>query len=315
MSSYHEGSGNQDLRPWFIYTLHDPRYPSMVRYVGWATDTKRRLVRHIAAARANRDQTYCGRWKRTLLEVGVEPILTVVESGVGDGWGLAESKWVTHFRSTGHNLTNLTDGGDGTRGYTVPLEKRRKLTDEQKRKIGDSHRGRKHTSESRTNMRLAHLGKKHTPEQTFKISQANSGKKRPIGAIQKTAEANKGRKQSPEEVAKRTGRKRSLESRERMRRAHLGVPLKPEHAKHAAEARVGRKESQTTKEKISSSLKAHYSANGGGRKMSDETKAKISKSNKEFYSKIPGKREVTPEARIKISNSLREYYSKRSASL
>jgi hypothetical protein len=254
MSVDNDGSGDQNLRPWFIYTLHDPREPSVIRYVGWATDTKRRFNKHLADARADRDQTYCGRWKRTLLELNVVPVLTIVESGLGDGWKLAESQWVNHLRSAGHKLTNLTDGGDGTRGYKIPLEKRRKLTDEQKRKIGDAHRGRKHTSESRSNMRLSHLGKKHTPEQTAKISQANRGRK------QSEEERNKrrGKKMPPEAVAKsaasRRGQKRTPEFSRKMSLALKGRKLPTQQILNMEKSRQGMKLSIATREKISKSI-------------------------------------------------------------
>ena len=250
MSGNHEGSGDQNLRPWFIYTLHDPREPNVMRYVGWATDTKRRFNKHLADARASRDQTYCGRWKRTLLEVGIVPVLTIVESGLGEGWKLAEAKWVGYFRSTGHRLTNLTDGGDGTRGYKLPLCKIRKLTDEQKKRIGDAHRGRKHTPESRTNMRLAHLGKRHTPEQTAKISRANLGRK------QSEEERNKrrGKKMSPEAVAKsassRRGQNRAPEFSKKMSLALKGRKLTTQHILNMEKSRQGTKLSIATREKI-----------------------------------------------------------------
>lgn len=258
MSGDHERSGNQDLRPWFIYTLHDPRDPDAVRYVGWATDTKRRFNQHLSDARANRDQTYCGRWKRTLLVEGTLPVLSIVESGSGAGWGLAESKWVSHFKSLGHKLTNLTDGGDGTRGYHWPIEKVRKLTDEQKRRIGEAHRGRKHTPESRTNMRVAHLGKSHTPEQTAKISQVNRGRK------QSEEERNKrrGKKMPPEAVTKsassRRGQKRSPEFSKRMSLALKGRKLSTQHVLNMERSRQGGVQSAATREKISRSIKVWH---------------------------------------------------------
>lgn len=258
MSGSHERSGNQNLRPWFIYTLHDPRDPDVVRYVGWATDTRRRFNQHISDARANRDQTYCGRWKRTLLVEGILPVLTIVESGSGSGWGSAESKWVAHFKSLGHRLTNLTDGGDGTRGYQWPIEKIRKLTDEQKKRIGDAHRGRKHTPESRTNMRVAHLGRKHTPEQTAKISQANRGRKQ----SEEERAKRQGKKMPPEAVAKsaasRRGQKRSPEFSKKMSLALSGRKLSTQHVLNMEASRKGRKHSTKTKESISAAIKSWH---------------------------------------------------------
>lgn len=263
MSGDHERSGNQNLRPWFIYTLHDPRDPDSIRYVGWATDTKRRLSKHLSDARANRDQTYCGRWKRTLLAEGTLPVLSIVESGLGSGWSLAESKWVEHFKSLGHKLTNLTNGGDGTRGYQWPIEKIRKLTDEQKKRIGDAHHGRKHTLESRANMRLAHLGKKHTPEQTAKISQANRGRKQ----SEEERSKRRGKKMPPEAVAKsaasRRGQKRTPEFSKKMSLALKGRKLSTQHVLNIEKSHQGMVPSATTREKISKSIKRWHAKRRG----------------------------------------------------
>lgn len=245
---------NQD-RPWFVYTLHDPRDPDMVRYVGWATNTRQRLQRHLSDARSGRDRTYCGRWKRMLLASNVVPVLVVVDSGQGDGWKTAEQKWVAHFKSLEHRLTNLTDGGDGTRGYTLPPERRRKLTPEQKAKIGAANRGRKHSAEARENMRLAHLGRQHTPEQTAKIAAANRGRKMP--AEEKARRT--GYKMSPEAVAKgaaaRRGKKRSQEFAEKMSAALTGRTLSPEHVAKVVAAHTGKKRSPETRARIAQSIR------------------------------------------------------------
>ncbi len=274
-----EGDRDPDLRPWYVYTLHDPRLPAEIRYVGWTTNPKVRLWSHIGTARTGRDLTYCGNWKRMLLTAGLRPILTIVETGVGDGWKAAETKWIAHYREMGSKLTNLTDGGDGTRGYRLPLEQRLKPkhTTESKKKIGDAHRGRKHTPETRANMRAAQLGKKHTPEHTAKITAALTGRKQPPEERARRC----GRKMSPESVAKtaaaNTGKKRTEECRDRMRASHLGVPLSPEHAKHVADAHRGLVTPQETKTKISTALKEHYAKNGTRHiKHSEEAKAKMS---------------------------------------
>jgi hypothetical protein len=251
MRSENEGSRDQNLRPWFVYTLHDPFEPEVVRYVGWTTDPKRRLKTHLRDARTGRDQTHCGNWKRSVFALGVSPVMTIVESGTGGGYGEAEMRWVAHYRSiVGKKLTNLTEGGDGTLG--------RVNSPEHRACISAYRKGRKATPEARENMRAAHLGMGHTPEQTAKIAAANQGRK----MSQEERAQRSGRKRSPEAVEKtaaaKRGQKRSPESRAKMREAHLGKPLSPEHAKNAAESRRGLKTSPETKAKISASLKEYY---------------------------------------------------------
>lgn len=192
-----------------------------MRYVGWTVNVARRLKHHLYYAQSARDRTRCGAWKRSLLQAGVTPVLQVVESGVeGDGKE-AEVRWVAYFRVlVGKRLTNLTDGGDGTAGYTVSPETRAK--------ISAARKGSKATPEARAKMRASHLG---VPL--------------PRAQVEKTRAANRGRAQPPEERARRRGPKdpeavarsaatkrgvkRSEESRAKMRAAHIGVALSPEH--------------------------------------------------------------------------------------
>lgn len=276
MRDQDERSGNPNLRLWFVYTLHDPRQPNVVRYVGWTTNPSRRLKTHIRDARNGRDQTRCGNWKRSLLTFQVTPVMEIVESGVGGGYGASEIRWVAHFREkVGEKLTNLTNGGDGTSG--------RVNSPEHRARISAYRKGRKASVEARSNMRAAHLGKKLPPEQIKKIADANRGRKQSLEERQKKSIA--GKRRTLEAIEKTAsanrGRKRSAESRAKMRAAHLGVPLSPEHARNAAKARVGRQTSEDTKLKIQTSLKAHY-AKHGPRKLSAEARAKISAALKTY---------------------------------
>ena len=104
-------------KPWVIYTLHDPRTPSEIRYVGVTHQkTYRRRKHHIGEARRGSNKTHSARWIRRLLHDGVKPELTVIEEGSGDTWGQAETKWISYYRNLGAKLTNLTGGGEG--GFT-----------------------------------------------------------------------------------------------------------------------------------------------------------------------------------------------------
>lgn len=260
-------SRSQDLtRPWHIYALADPRFPSEVRYIGWTTDPKRRLKTHIRDAKSGKDKTLCGNWKRGVLADGITPEMQLLESGQGLGHDSAETRWVAYYKDAGAQLTNMTRGGGGTSGRVVPQVVRDR--------IGAAHRGRKHTITAKHNMSLAHIGKRHKPEQTAKIVTALRGRKITDGERQQRC----GRKASAEAVQKsadaRRGQRRSDTSREKMSAAHRGVPLTPAHVAAVAAAHVGLVPSESTKAKIQASLKEHYRV-CGGRKHSEETKAKI----------------------------------------
>jgi len=253
MRSADERGAGQNLRPWFVYTLHDPRLPDVVRYVGWTTCPKRRLATHLRDARTGQDQTHCGHWKRTLLVDEVLPVMVVLESGHGGGYGESEIRWVAHYRAlSGDKLTNLTKGGDGTLG--------RVNSPEHRAAISAYRKGCKATPEARANMSRAHQGKKMPPEVVAKIAAANRGRKQ--SAEERAKRSAAGQKRSPEAVertaAANRGKKRSAETRARMSKTHLGKPLSPEHARNAAEARRGLKKSSVTKAKISAALKAHH---------------------------------------------------------
>jgi hypothetical protein len=173
----------QPQSTWFIYTLADPRAPNVIRYVGWTLNVKRRIHQHLTSTKTGRDQTYCGQWKRSLLKAGVTPLLTVIETGNGDGWITAETFWIRHYRKRfGASLTNHTEGGEGFRA---------KHTDATKLKMSAAQKGRpknrspEHTTnlmaalqqrqwsaETRAQMRAAHLGKKATIEHKANISRA-----------------------------------------------------------------------------------------------------------------------------------------------
>lgn len=100
------------MRTWVIYTLCDPR-DGVVRYVGVTHQKPRvRLSGHINLARKGA-RYHTAAWIRSLLRDNVRPEMCVIESGTGDNWGDAETKWIAHYRSQGHSLTNLTNGGEG----------------------------------------------------------------------------------------------------------------------------------------------------------------------------------------------------------
>src|SRR4051794_9401896 len=113
---------------WVIYTLKSPRTGG-VRYVGWTARTpEQRLNAHISVA-INRPASHKDNWILSLLAVGLQPVIEVIESGTGQGWREAERRWIAEYRTRGALLVNGTDGGDGTLGRVHTSEQRARLSE------------------------------------------------------------------------------------------------------------------------------------------------------------------------------------------
>lgn len=182
-------------RAWAIYTLSDPRTEA-VRYVGATFRGVRRLVEHMSRA-ATGGKTHRDCWIRALVLAGHRPTYSVIETGVGEAWKERERYWIATLR-TSTNLVNHTDGGEGTVGYKLPMETRKRWSEmktgvkyapgrtrpmlgrshseEAKAKIAAAGRGRKHTDASKAKLSLAHTGKKLSAEHRQKLLGARGGK-------------------------------------------------------------------------------------------------------------------------------------------
>lgn len=85
---------------------------------------------------------------------------------------------------------NMTDGGDGTSGFS--------LSEEHKRKLSESHKGKKLSQETKNKMSISKkgnnnsfYGKHHTKESKQKISEANKGKESWMKGKRHTEESKK----------------------------------------------------------------------------------------------------------------------------
>lgn len=93
-----------------VYALRgDNRF---VRYVGKTKHSlPARLQGHLDGARKG-ENTYKGRWIRSMLNRGLVPTITLLGEYEGDG-SKEEIAWIKFFQDGGVKLTNGTDGGDG----------------------------------------------------------------------------------------------------------------------------------------------------------------------------------------------------------
>ena len=152
----HRGTGSPiAAEPTFIYCLRHPETRE-VRYVGKTVDLKIRKKSHHQLGK-----TRCDNWKRSLLAEGLWPETEVLETvPVGANWPERESYWISHFKSQGANLTNLTDGGEGTHG--------RVITDAYREKLRKAFTGRPIPQEQRERISKSLTGKVQSKETSQK---------------------------------------------------------------------------------------------------------------------------------------------------
>lgn len=198
-----------------IYGLYDPREPDAVRYIGFSAKPAQRLNAHIKEAQKSTSNNHRLNWIRSLLAQEVMPSwrsLDEISSSLRDA-AQREIDLISHYRADGHNLTNGTNGGDGSVLWTPQMSSTRSVlssrywADEANREKhreamkavwasqrGDEWRetqreisrqvqlGRRRTPETKEKMRLRKLGKPHartrTPEWNAKIAAAQAGKPR-----------------------------------------------------------------------------------------------------------------------------------------
>lgn len=118
----------------FVYSLSDPRNGS-VKYIGITSNPKRRLEKHLSYKKINLKSN----WIKSLLNSGVSPIMTLVDSSnTREEINEKEKFWIVKYREWGCDLKNMTDGGDG----------------------GNTFGGRKHTQLSKDKISIANKGRK-----------------------------------------------------------------------------------------------------------------------------------------------------------
>ncbi len=179
----------------YIYALIDPR-TKLVRYVGQTSNLKERYYQHCSSTTLRK--TYVGCWLKSLWRLEIKPILEVLSVETEETWKQGEKFWIAYFRRLGCSLTNLTDGGDGTRGIV-------------------------RSSEFREKIRQANLGKRHTAKTKKKMSENRMGHPVSQKVIDRAHNLN-------------LGKVFSLKTREKMRLAHIGKALSSETRKHLSEA-------------------------------------------------------------------------------
>lgn len=215
---------------YLVYELWNP-IDSTCFYVGKSSGKRSRFPDHLRQARNLREGKKLGDHNPIkagtickIQDAGFAPEYRVVFETIVEQDALNfEVKLIAKYgrRNTGTGiLTNMTDGGEGIRGW--------KLSDEARKNRVSSMKGRKLSEETKAKIRLAALGRKHSEETRRKISYVQ-----------------RGRVQTPESVEKRRlaniGKKMSEEAKQKISIAKMGKPLSEEHAAKARVANLGKK--------------------------------------------------------------------------
>lgn len=165
---------------YFVYLHSKP--DGTIFYVGKGTK-----VRAYAFKAPRRNPHY----KNIIAKHGQDNILVeLIECESEEHAFQVEIETIARMRANGVALVNMTDGGEGTSGFTQPEHVRqavakanteRIFTDDQRRRISEKLKGRVFSQES-----------------IEKVRQKLIGRKRPQHVIDSLVKANKGKKQSEE---------------------------------------------------------------------------------------------------------------------
>ena len=206
-----------------VYALVDG---TEVRYVGYSAFLTQRQKRH---ASKHPD------WR--LIVLGIYPTR---ESG------LEHEKWrIRRFHGVGHNLTNITEGGQPgtfgsfhsylTKSKISAAHRGKLLSDETKAKISAFHKGKRHSAETRVKMSIAHKGKLHSAESKIKISVVNKKRFELPEERTKLSVAHKGMSLSAKHrSAISVGRKRLFESPKERSKMSIARKRRPWSTAHRA---------------------------------------------------------------------------------
>ena len=149
----------------FIYGLIDP-FTNEVRYVGKSINPKRRYKEHLNKM----TNTHKSAWIKSLLKIGKEPKIEIIEECSGDNWSDREKYWISFYG----NLTNLTEGGEDGSHSEETIQKLRLLNSG----VNNPNYGKRASKDLRDKLSEIQSGKSLTETHKGKIKK--SMKKRPI---------------------------------------------------------------------------------------------------------------------------------------
>jgi len=184
-----------------VYALSLESTPYDYRYVGITkfNDPYLRLKGHIKKAKQGAS-THSSNWIRKSIKDGEKILCTILAYNESyEECIKMEKRFIQLYRKNGINLTNMTDGGEGSLGHYPSKETtakrsntlrkvlsdlliRKKMSEgnkgkvlslETKVKIGMAHRGKIVSEETRIKLSESHKGRRHSAETKEKMSQAH----------------------------------------------------------------------------------------------------------------------------------------------
>jgi len=208
----------------FIYGLVDPR-TLLVRYVGKTSSGMKRPLSHNEPSRLAARPCHRASWILSLRVEGLRYEIAVLEV-VDDPHLLndAECWWIAFGRACGWDLTNHTDGGEGTIGL----------------KFTDMHRARLREARKRTVF---------TPERRAKVADAMKRRGIPPLMKERASDSNRRRVWTPEMRARLSRSKKGQ---------GLGSPRSREAVEKTRQKLIGRIVEPETRAKLSAALKGRH---------------------------------------------------------
>ena len=218
--------------PYFLYELLEGE---ATRYIGMALDPNSRLQGHLRDAEKG-VETHCCNWIRKLARKGQLPrMLIMAEAQTKKQACQYERALIESYRGMGHDLTNMTEGGEG--GVS---------SEEIRKKIGAKALGRVHSEESRKKISEGlRRNYENNPAARAARGKATRGKHRSEETRRKIGESNKGRVCTDQ-------------MKEAIRRSRLGKPLSPEHRERIALSNTGGKRTEEQKVRMSAAQRLHW---------------------------------------------------------
>jgi hypothetical protein len=121
-------------KPTFIYILTSTEDSSKIRYIGktiWPVH--KRLIAHLWHCKEdNNCNSHLANWIRKVLRNGFQ--ITITQIGkCSFNWKNEEQAWIAYGRAEKWDLTNMTNGGEGSLGYIPTLKHRQNMS---KAKLG-----------------------------------------------------------------------------------------------------------------------------------------------------------------------------------
>lgn len=158
-----------------IYGIYDPNKPNVIRYIGKTKKTiNERLCNHIYLSKKGLKRPL-NLWIKKLLDNDIKPEIIEIEKTNINEWSDREIYYISFYRKK-NELLNLSDGGGSNLNYSPSDETRKKISDGNKGKIG-YWRNKKMTEEHKKKISESGKGKKRNEITKKNISNSLKGKK------------------------------------------------------------------------------------------------------------------------------------------